>query len=146
MKKREIESIKVCEYLRDYGSIKDSFMWYKNCFKFCWWHLQKYQHRRNSRKSMKLLSLEIVSKTHYNNDESSWRTIDIYLNIWRLDWLYVILLRLGRPNLYDKTRFVPFELYWANSYLEAFHFDDFLDTIYNEHLLIFIDESNVACV
>jgi hypothetical protein len=30
-----------------------------------------YKHRRNSRTSMKLLSLEIVSKTHYNNDESS---------------------------------------------------------------------------
>ncbi len=31
-------------------------------------------------------------------------------------------------------------------YLEAFHFDDLLDTIYNEHLLIFVNESNVACV
>ncbi len=31
-------------------------------------------------------------------------------------------------------------------YLETFHFDDFLNTVYNEHLLIFINESNVASV
>ncbi len=45
-----------------------------------------------------------------------------------------------------KLDLFPLSCIEKNSYLEAFHFDDFLDTIYNEHLLIFIDESNVACV